>query len=444
MGASRVFILRKMPGRYVGTYRGTVRQYRRPGHFAAQARVAEQAVKAIQRAYRAYRGGVKRRRDSVPKAVKKKPVVRTGKLPKGTYTYAGGPVRFARRKRFRKPTVSRALRKGYEIGIEYRNELTDQNIISLMGGTPMYRYIIAMWAAAYRELLFRGGHELDDWSSAPKFTDTIFRVKYRQDMNTANIQNIDTAVSTTHIQTVTDIVTNILNNGNVTQEAIFIEFVAYQNVGTAQRTMDASVMMTNYKVTVYDRHVLMIQNRTAGATASDTSMEDVTNNPLTYRCWNLRGNGARCSLENFGTGVAESIAVEPVTGIREGTNIAGGVEKKIAIPGAFYNAKGTYRSTLMPGAIKKCSFNNSTTDWFNKMWFKFGGYIEAATGAVPGDVTSYSKLGSSRLFQFEKLCQVQADVSSLDVTVGYEHNMVIGAYMTKARLSVCRRLEEVN
>lgn len=400
-----------------------------------------QAAQAIQRGWRVYRSVKKysepsrkrQRTESKAKPMKKRQL----------YTFAGGAVGITPKKRLRRPRPSKALTKGFEIGAEYRGVTSDQDMCGVMVGTPLWRYCVVMWAAAYRELLKAGGHCMDDWEAGPKFSSTTFRVKYRLNMSSADTANIDVAQSTTHINTVYDILSAIFAVAGASREMVFVEFIAFPNAGTVQRTIDASIMLNDYKCTVYDRHVLMIQNRTAGATASDTNSEDITNNPLTFRTWKLRGTGARGRVENFATSVSESVNISPVSGFTFGPLIGGGSVKKIAAPTAFYNTKGTVRGTLMPGSIKKCNFSNKETMWFNKLWFTIGSYISDASSAIT-NANSYSRLGTSQLYQFEKLCQVQADVSSLDVVIGFEHNMICGGYLTRARVGMARRLEEVN
>lgn len=398
---------------------------------------AAQAARAIQRAYRIYKGvrksysGQKRRRVQKPPPKKK------------LSHYAGGPVRIVPKKKLRRPRGNKSLTKGFEIGAEYRGVVSDQDMCGVMCGTPVWRYTSVMWAAAYRELLKSGGHCLDDWQAAPKFTDTTFRIKYRSNMSATDTANIDVAQGSTHIQTVYDILFAIFAVAGASREMVFVEFIAFPNAGTVVRTIDASIMLNDYKVTVYDRHVLVVQNRTSGETSTDTSIDDITNNPLTFRTWKVKGTGARGRVENFAAGVIESVNVSPVTGYTFGASLGGGSVKKIAAPTAFFNTIGTARGTLLPGSIKKCNFSNKETMWFNKLWFQIGSYISDASVAITA-AQSYSRLGTSQLYQFEKLCQVQADVSSSDVVIGFEHNMICGGYLTRARVGMARRLEEVN
>lgn len=440
-----VFIYGKMArNRQVGFVRrgggavGSVRRrnYLTPRNF----RIASQVIQAGMRAYQYSKPYVNK---VISKVGQKRRRVSNGASRKKFGHYAGGPTQVVPKKKLRRPRPSKALTKGFEIGAEYRGVTSDQDMCGVMVGTPLWRYCVVMWASAYRELLKAGGHCMDDWEAVPKFSSTTFRIKYRLNMTSVDTANIDVAQAATHINTVYDILAAIFAVTGSSREMVFVEFIAFPNAGTVQRTIDASIMLNDYKCTVYDRHVLMIQNRTAGSTADDTSAEDITNNPLTFRTWKLRGTGARGRVENFATSVSESVNISPVSGYTFGPLIGGGSVKKIAAPTAFYNTTGTVRGTLMPGSIKKCNFSNKQTLWFNKLWFQIGSYISDASTAIT-DSRSYSRLGFSQLYQFEKLCQVQADVSSLDVVIGFEHNLICGGYLTRARVGMVRRLEEVN
>ncbi len=187
---------------------------------------------------------------------------------------------------------------------------------------------------------------------------------------------------------------------------------------------------------------MSIQNRTLGATATSTSMDDITNNPLEGKVYSGTGNGTLLQTQDNVVGMAGNdfwgtladgiIQFDPL-----GTPVTAqqaSVLRRPPTANAFVAVRSVAKVRLGPGAIKK-----SVWSWNRSM--KFSKYIEYMQSRLRanGDVKTPVSLGKFEFLGLEKMVRTRnAGTGVPAVSVGYELNQVIGCYTTLVRRGMPR------
>ncbi len=183
---------------------------------------------------------------------------------------------------------------------------------------------------------------------------------------------------------------------------------------------------------------LALQNRTLGATATDNSKDDVTNNPLEGKSFGGSGNGTKMHVQDntallgsntfYGDLKKGLIEFDPA-----GTTVTAGMQSVLRRPptaNAFVGAMSVGHVRLGPGHIKK-----SIWVWKRKM--RLSAYLNAMQERLRFPATTaFPKvpLAKFEFFGFEKLCRTGS--GSEPVSVGYELNQSIGAYCSLKRRGI--------
>lgn len=366
------------------------------------------------------------------------------KKPKAHSTKMSGVYR-GKFKRGRKPTGNPYLKYGYEIISERRGEESDLQLIGVGHGSPIYSQYVAIVSAIYRQLLKVGGWHMSDWQElTPYPIGTTFHFQYKKGLAAGGfLETTATSVALETHQTMAskwalalfDDLAQIAAPGGITGVQMYRAYT--------QTVPENSILLTEYNVHLSLSSVLVIQNRTTGATGTDNSRDDVTANPLTLRRYECRGNGALIKNQVEAITVKENILLNGQDGIATGVGVTagGGAENKIPRPGVFKNVLATSRGTLDPGAIKKSKvvYRKQMTlcSYFNALM----PYILARNNTALNGVFDYSTKGKSAFFFFEKLCDIGNNASP--IKVGWEHNYILGAYCVKKRTTAVRRLTSV-
>lgn len=179
---------------------------------------------------------------------------------------------------------------------------------------------------------------------------------------------------------------------------------------------------------------MKIQNETvsttSGATGQDTySAEDIRNNPLEGKYYDLYGNYAEPKyFEHDGLGDPNVLCAVADTGVMfvadDSANLTTGMQNLYdkVLPGGFFQRCGkTGRVTLAPGAIKHSTLITSKTMYFNSIVAALLPQLRATTTFAGALSSQPTKMGRSRLFGFEKM--VDSRTTEPAITLGYDLDM---------------------
>lgn len=378
--------------------------------------------------------------------------------------YGGRQVRLTsgfieRPPKMRKPRTNQYLKYGMERIQETRGTVNDKDVVMLMSGPAPWDMVLTLCAAMLRHLLSLAGYELDDWKKDNLvFGGHIIKLTYRNDPNATTFSvvsytNVTTTFEQWYIELAKVIVTSIGVTGTAPLQVLETRFGAMELKPGGNTTSDrwnAQFDCTKVNFVYHHKGVMMMQNRTPGAAATDTSVDDITANPLVYRKYMVKGNYAE-SRSFVDTGSVLDTVTLPGSGfVRTGTSatndIGGGFKEKIGTSYTFKNTIGTNRGTIKPGGILKDKFSyyyDKPINWYIKLMQQWLCTRDSTAGALTNKLDRVN-LGRSVLYQMEKACQVQADASSQAIILGYELNNITGGYCYKARDAMVRRLETVN
>ena len=172
----------------------------------------------------------------------------------------------------------------------------------------------------------------------------------------------------------------------------------------------AELYCRNVKLMLRQTSVMILQNRTLGATAGDDQSTDVTNNPIVGRSWDVKGNTI-VSRNNFlVTGAAKAGGINlPYDGHATYAGSTGPLMEslKVAGPTDVKYALSTRRVRLGPGHLKKSYLTFKRTIGLNSLFYYLRSYIVQGTAASKATYTVNVRLGRTRFFQFEKLCDTR-------------------------------------
>jgi hypothetical protein len=166
---------------------------------------------------------------------------------------------------------------------------------------------------------------------------------------------------------------------------------------------------------------LKLQNRTGADTPTETNSQNVEQNPLVGKMFELNGNLATLAWTNDST-ITPSFVPNQTSGIvtidPQDASYTQGITNMLIRPpnkNVFRYCKRDTLVRMQPGHIKSSYISDKGTMYFDTMFDMFvQGYAAGQNGA------NYMKFGKLQLFCLEKT--MRTGTGTATVNVGYEHN----------------------
>jgi hypothetical protein len=349
-------------------------------------------------------------------------------------------------KKGKKPRTDLNRVLGYEQIRENRGVVTDAHLVGIAHGTPAFDVLFSTWAAVFRKIFERAGFGLSDWNEGMDFhgiTSLTFNIVYRptqQQAAQSTLSHAFTNLSSYYVN-IENLIGTIADTITTSTQQFVVDYVYLSGSGFNQR-----MSVRNMSINLGYSSKLVLQNRTAGATISDTEATDVTNNPLTGRRWEVKGNFVEPKTKSWDNSIStvSSFVVNPDSGvITGGAGISGlGSVKKVGTPDEVMRCLGTKRVGLAPGEIRVSTLSYNKTLSLNTIIHHLLNYIKHSTSANVQTFRDTMKVGKTAMFQFEKLCDTRVTDDQL-VTLGYEHNCIMGARVVRVGYGYTTRHEIV-
>lgn len=372
----------------------------------------------------------------------------SGKGSRGLYTYAG---KFRGGRKF----VGNKNRKyGFEVVEERGGLVGDAEAVAIAHGVAVGRLMEAACHALWRQLWKKCGFEVVNWKGEPFPMDSgsflvkyIYRDNYLDTAGSAT-RTITLAANLNHHGIAQAIHDDFMNVVGSTSETFILQMIWVEGTGG---THIGQLNCIGIKLSMSQKSVLILQNRTPGAAADDTLVTDVTNNPLVGRSWLSSGSFARTRNQAYYLGAAGVSYTDVASGIsllaKDGTysgqalnnTLGGGAMDKIASASAF-KAISSASVMLNPGQIKKDIVNMNMTMTMNKLFHKLRVYITNESSTSKFSARPECFIGKNKLFQFEKLCDTDT-VGHRDISLGFEINVITSARVLGGSFTATPRFE---
>lgn len=348
----------------------------------------------------------------------------------GSYT---GLVRPRRRAR-----VSAGARRGFQAVWEKGGTTSSADHVGITHGPPQGSIMLAAVGAIWRRLYEKTGFEVASWKAVPEIAANLFDVKYtyiKDAEGTEQVRSLSGMVGTETHEALVILLRNHMLDTVTASDDVFnlvrIQLVPLSSLG--YQAFQGSLSLVRMKVKIDFSSTLMTQNRTPGQAAADDSANDVTHNPLVGRIWKVRGNEVKLTYANY-SGTHGTVC-EPERGIS--TALPDITISKCNGPADFKNTVSTKRIRLGAGEIMKTSVSHSQFMYLDQLFRKMMPFLRIATGATADTELTSMYFGSSEHIQFEKMVDTQSGTQ--DITVGYEVNTLVSAYLGRpARQPVAR------
>lgn len=410
-------------------------------------RLGGAAARAAYDAWLAGRRGVSLPTRAVAKKRRVAARVVTGerkRLYKAVPTWSGGTYKGSFKKS-RKRRVKNLFRKlGVELTQEGRGTVNDTDVVGVAHGVAVGSIMLSVVDALWRKLYEHAGYDLCDWDAVPEVTADLFTVTYgwRDTVNSAviNTRSVAFVIADTHEDIGIKIRDDILNASVFANDTFVMEYIRIVPVaGTAVDKLIMGHLCTrNMTVSVRQTSLLVLQNRTPGAAATDDLVTDITNNPLTGRVWDFNYNNFMARGAYSGNA---GLTLDPRFGgqsITVPTVAVAGIGNKVPGPSDLKYTTSTNRVLLNPGALKKSHLSFAMTLTINAFFSKIKNYLKNATGPTADTNLAPVFIGKSRVFMFEKMCDTGAGTQN--ATIGYELSSVYGAKIVRAAHTFTRRI----
>jgi hypothetical protein len=412
---------------------------------ALQAMTAPAVMRSVRNAFTPrVQQGAKPKRTRVKHDLKsgKRKLVFTSVLPYRTKGY--GPRKF---KRGKKIGTDPFKKRGSEIVLEYGGVDTDAEVAAVGHySMPILKVWESVWRAIYRSLMARCGFTFMNWDDVYLVTivnrTTRFTIAYRQSEDAAlSYVTLDGSTHPTaqksHKTFAQELATNMFNAIYNIEKCILVS-ITLDEIDTTIGTMRlGTLQLADAHIVLQCSSVMTMQNRTLGQSATETSVDDVTNNPITGRSWDVTGNSA---ISRSGTASGANGTAAGDSGVIVGFVGTTG-DAKVNAANTYSYSKRSGRVSLQPGAIKKSVLKSSYDLKLNSYVSKIFAWLQSSNTTAS---TGFERvaMGESRLFSFEKLCDTRAGDQNL--SVGFEINLRIASYMYNKSPMTNRLCELIN
>lgn len=231
--------------------------------------------------------------------------------------------------------------------------------------------------------------------------------------------------------------TNFLGAFNSGDDQVEMVYVALQRIdGTADHGFLSSLQVNDVKMHYKMSSHLVIQNQTLGGGVSDTSKDDVTNNPIEGKQYTANGNGVLLRFQDQNAAVSSGsmftcdpdkgyFLTDPTTVTNYTANMRTTLRRP-AGPQSFVGVTKCSKVRIEAGNIKRSSTGASGTFKLNK-FLKMTGFapLEAST------TFTRTNIGTCKFFGFEKLCRTGQ--GSNPVKIGIEVNQRYEIWLTETK-----------
>lgn len=178
----------------------------------------------------------------------------------------------------------------------------------------------------------------------------------------------------------------------------------------------------DFMLDLYGRSVMRLQNRTGGnpidGTLANTTI-DISRNPLKYRLFDFNGNYVIPRSRGETNPNMSFLGTNENGLITNGTNTYESMNK--LLPKSYFTGVSkTTDGKLDPGQIMTSIIESHKKVSLRQFFLKY--FYEMNNS----DVTTKSKLGKSKMYQWEKLLDIRINAEEALIKVGYQLDTVIG------------------
>lgn len=339
----------------------------------------------------------------------------SGSRRAGTVSGLGHSGKIGSKNRRLKP-MSSMLKRGVQVCTEQANVLSTTDCQYIGHATcPNSQMKKAFWRAMLKTLLIRAGKLNPNWNGIPSDVNVgdSFIVEYRL--------NMDPATGFSQAK-------HVYVNGD-TQEIIAMAWDATMDGRSTQFTINrmlyrpndgpvgsVTIYLNNAEVDVDCFSQLKIQNQSVTVATDDTS-EDVTNVPLSGKCYQGRGTGTKYIVE-------DTAGVPFLCDPEYGVIAKAAVVNDLAEPPhgrLFEQVTSTGKCSIGPGEVQTSTLRYRKTiklQMFITLIFDF------ATELSPHKY-KMKYLGEFKMYGLEKMIDSVANLAENNIKVAYEHDLKI-------------------
>lgn len=202
---------------------------------------------------------------------------------------------------------------------------------------------------------------------------------------------------------------------------------------TTARLIQSELDLSNVTVHLYAESLLKLQNRTVNSTGK-TEADEVDNVPLDGKFFDYKSNGTLYrDYSQPATAAPSNVCTDPEYGLLPttlGSDTGTRMYQDIPLPSQFVGIQKHGDWVIQPGNIKESKITSKAS----MLLSKFINVALARSNAVGSNKTMQQFwLGKSRMFAFEKKILAAAADSVSQITVAYDHELRLGAYVTERK-----------